>query len=82
MKKTFLHKQYVIVPLITYIFASIVGCSSKTNHKSTVDEQDSLSYVETASTDPAPLSQKEATDIMKSLLVRHSSQAVPPQLFI
>ncbi|KGF42100.1 hypothetical protein HMPREF2139_04475 [Prevotella denticola DNF00960] len=75
MKITFLHKQYVIVPLITYIFASIVGCSSKTNHKSTVDEQDSLSYVETASTDPAPLSQKEASDIIKSLLVRHSPQA-------
>ena len=75
MKITFFHKQYVIVPLITYTFASIIGCSSKTNHKSTVDEQDSLSYVETASADPAPLSQKEATDIMKSLLVRHSPQA-------
>ena len=74
MKIKFLHKQYVIV-LITYIFASIIGCSSKTNHKSTMDEQDSLSYVETASTDPAPLSQKEATDIMKSLLVRLSPQA-------
>ena len=75
MKIKLTTKQYFIVLLTTYMFVSIIGCSSKVNNKPTADEQDSLSYVETASTDPAPLSQKEATDIMKSLLIRHSPQA-------